>query len=379
MLKRETGEEFARKTLLENLRLNKGNIKKTAKQMECSRNTVYLALDKRIKGNLADQSHRPKSAHPRSTSKEIVDLIVKRRKETGFGKRRLRWYLALRDNLLIPESTIGKILRQEKLTRRKKRVRREYSRVKYQWDRILPFEQVEMDTKEIADKRTLPKEVYNYILSADFIPKYQWTIIDPVTRIRFLSWSYARDWSCAQVFAKMVVWWLRLFGFNKKITNWSDGGTEFNASQLGAFERTCHNFWEPLGVERKIIRKGHPEDNPYVERSHQTDDYEFYIPYLLKIKSESQFIKAGTWWQKVYNTIRPHMELQDLTPYQKLKSLGYNTPQEFCLFPTLILDRLTNLPEVLNRSKSVQEHLDYDLIRSQEFFLNLGERISSKR
>ncbi|MCD6402537.1 integrase core domain-containing protein [bacterium] len=94
-------------------------------------------------------------------------------------------------------------------------------------------------------------------------------------------------------------------------------GTEFNAAQLGAFERTCQDFWKLLGVERKIIRKGHPEDNPFVERSHQTDDYEFCIPYLLKIKSEIQFIKAGQWWQKVYNIVRPHIELQDLTPYQK--------------------------------------------------------------
>ena len=50
-----------------------------------------------------------------------------------------------------------------------------------------------------------------------------------------------------------------------------------------------------------------------------------------------------------------------MTPYEKLKSLGYTTSQEFCLFPTLILDRLVDLPEIVNYQKSVQEHLDYDL------------------
>ena len=30
------------------------------------------------------------------------------------------------------------------------------------------------------------------------------------------------------------------------------------------------------------------------------------------------------------------------------------------LFPTLILNRLVNLPEILNTPKSVQKHLDYD-------------------
>lgn len=334
MLKRETGEEFARKILLENLKLNKGNIKKTAREMKCSRNTIYLALEKERENNLFDKPHIPKTSHPNTTSQEFIDLIIKRRKETGFGKRRLKWYLASRDNVLMPESTIGKILKVQKLARKKQRIRREYHRIKYQWDKILPFEQIEMDTKEIADKRTLPQEIYNYVLNSDFIPKWQWSVVDPVTRIRFLAWSYSRDWSCGQVFGKMVVWWLRLFGFQNKITNWSDGGTEFNASMPGAYKRTCQDFWQPLGVERKIIRKGHPEDNPFVERSHQTDDYEFYIPYLLKVKSELNFIKLGAWWQKVYNTIRTNIGIDDLTPYQKLKSLGYATAR-ILSFPNL--------------------------------------------
>ncbi len=98
----------------------------------------------------------------------------------------------------------------------------------------------------------------------------------------------------------------------------------------------------------------------FIERQHQTDDYEFYIPYLMKVKSELQFIKLGQCWKKVYNTLRPHMELKGFTPYQKLKSLRYFTPEEFCLFPTLISSRLVNLLEMLNHPKSVQDHIDYD-------------------
>jgi hypothetical protein len=78
-------------------------------------------------------------------------------------------------------------------------------------------------------------------------------------------------------------------------------------------------------------------------------------------KGNSYTIKLSVWWQKVYNTIRTNMGLGDLTPYQKLRSLNYTTPQEFCLFPTLILDRLVTLPDILDYPKSVQEHLDYDL------------------
>jgi hypothetical protein len=144
------------------------------------------------------------------------------------------------------------------------------------------------------------------------------------------------------------------------LTIWTDGGVEFNSARSEAFQRTCKEFWEPLGVKRKIIRKGHPEDNPFVERSHQTDDYEFYIPHLLRVKSEVDFIRLGAWWIKVGNLIRPNMNLGDMTPYQKLRSLGYVTAQEFCLFPSLILDRLVALPQILNAPKTVQDHFDYD-------------------
>jgi hypothetical protein len=82
-----------------------------------------------------------------------------------------------------------------------------------------------------------------------------------------------------------------LFGFKNIINIWSDGEIEFNFSFHGVFERTVKYFWEPFGIEKNIMRKGHPEDNPYVKRSHQTDDYELYIPHLLKIKSELDFMK----------------------------------------------------------------------------------------
>ncbi len=91
-------------------------------------------------------------------------MVIKERKQTSFGKR----------SLLIPESTIGKILKKES-AHSQRRVRREYYRLKYQWDKILPFAQ--MDTKEILDKRILPRKIYSYIKASTFIPHYQWTLI----------------------------------------------------------------------------------------------------------------------------------------------------------------------------------------------------------
>ncbi len=68
--KKDTGEEFARKALLYNLKFLKNNVRATARAIKCSAHTVYLALKKEKKGNLKDSSHRPKSKHPHYIEEE---------------------------------------------------------------------------------------------------------------------------------------------------------------------------------------------------------------------------------------------------------------------------------------------------------------------
>jgi len=137
---------------------------------------------------------------------------------------------------------------------------------------------------------------------------------------------------------------------------------EWNSLTLrGSFERNLKDIFEPLGVTRGVIRKGHPEDNAFVERSHRTDDEEFYIPYLTTIKNEDDLLKRALWWQNMYNLHRPHQGIDDLTPYEKLRSLGYTTPEAICLLPPLILDSVCCLKPFQVKVKSVQDHLDHYL------------------
>ena len=59
--------------------------------------------------------------------------------------------------------------------------------------------------------------------------------------------------------------------------------------------------------------KGTPTDNPRVERSHLTDEIEFYQKGGLKQTFEEQ-VKANTEWEHFYNWTRPHQALGYLTP-----------------------------------------------------------------
>ncbi len=366
MLKKETNPAFARQTLLDEYQRQGGNVAATARAMRCQRRTVYLALEKEDRTDLTDASHAPKNVPSRSPE-ELERLVLYWRKQTGFGKRRLHNHILKEEKQDIPESTIGAILARHKVAKvRGRKPRRSRNRpAAYNLESLLPFEQCQMDTKDILDAGTLPVGVYNHILEYN-LPQWQWTFLDVKTRIRFLAWSHQCTWANGQVFVSLVRWWLASFGFTHPCTVRIDGGREWHANFRGAFERSLPSFYHPLAMFPELIRKGHPQDNGYVERSHGTDDTELYIPWLKSVKTEREFLGRMCWWQQTYNLAREHSGrgMNDRTPYKKLTSCGYTTPPAICMFPTLILDRLNASPTVFkNRPepvKSVYDPVDYD-------------------
>ena len=116
-LKKDTGEEFARKTILYNLESFNKNIRATARAMKCSPHTVYLAIGKEKKGNLKDSSHRPKSKHPHHLDNDKEQMIIEYRKKTKLGKRRLRYFIFQKEGIENLESTIGKVIKRNNLQR----------------------------------------------------------------------------------------------------------------------------------------------------------------------------------------------------------------------------------------------------------------------
>ena len=80
-----------------------------------------------------------------------------------------------------------------------------------------------------------------------------------------------------------------------------------------------------------------------MERSHRCDDEELYIPFLLNILDVQDFPKKAAGWEYFYNLVRPHYGegMNGETPFEKLKELGYDLPEEFALFPPVILDSIS--------------------------------------
>lgn len=73
---------------------------------------------------------------------------------------------------------------------------------------------------------------------------------------------------------------------------------------------------EDLGITHRKIRPQTPRLNGKVERSHRTDEDEFYSRYVFDTKKD--LTEAMAVWQQEYNQDRPHGALDGLTPQQML-------------------------------------------------------------
>jgi len=357
-LKQRYGDIIARELLLVCYEQSGHNQSETSRRMQCNRRTVSKALKKKEQGCLKDASHKPYT-QPNQVSQEIEEKVLKWRKKTKRGKKRLRRILIDEEKLIMPISTIGKILKRNKVKmKQKKRKFRNSNPPSYDFSSLLPFEKFQYDTKDYLDKQALKQELYDHVLKYN-LPRYQWTIIDVKSRIRFLAWSYQLTRNCGMVFELMVKAWLKMYGLaNSSIEVQSDGGGEVGALRAKSFKRNQMMWWDKLGMQRKVIRKGHLEDNNFVERSHLTDDEEFYIPFLKEITTKQDLITRGVWWEDYYNRLRPHQSLHDLSPFQYLRSKGYTLAESLCRFPSIILDTICVESEIFNWQKVVYDQFD---------------------
>jgi len=287
-----------------------------------------------------DDKDRTPHTQPNRTDESIEQKVAKVRTDTGYGRRRIKRRLFIENRIEIHENTVEKIIKRLGLPQKVYRnAWRSKTRKRYNANTLLPFERNEVDTKEILDKKGLPPSVYKHFLSSDWMPKYQWTWIDVASRLRFLAYSHSCSWTNGQIFHRYVRAWLALFGVTDTLNTSIDGGREWSATTQRSFEYARATFYEPLAISPSLIRKGHPEDNAYVERSHRTDDEEFYVPYGPEWNTEKDFLRRANWWTIMYNTIREHQGIEDGAPLQKLRQFMPQIHPEIALMPSIILDR----------------------------------------
>lgn len=252
---------------------------------------------------LRPKSTRPKT-QPNETTIRIKERVIELRKKTSLCAKKLHWKLK-KQGLLIPVSTIGKIIKEDGLVR-KYRVKR----IKYKYIKVQrrPGELVEIDVKYVPGS----------IVSRKY---YQYTAIDCASRWRYLSVYEGQSSYHSILFLQDV---MQRFPYQIQAIK-TDNGSIFTNYYLGSNKRsdltvkTLHGldvFCAQNNIIHYLIDPGKPAQNGKVERSHREDEEKFYqnlvfaSPEVLRLKLRL--------WNDYYNDLE-HCGLDGKTPNEMLK------------------------------------------------------------
>jgi len=313
------------------------SISEIARRFNTSRNVINKWV-KRCEHSgsdaLSDKSRKPKHS-PNKTDESIQQKILEFRAKTGFGRKRLSKALG------INQWTIRNVLRQNHVKKNRKQ-RRVFYPAHWAWEVKLPFSLAQVDTKHILDKSAIGK--YNYThFSRLHLPPYQWTFLDAITRFRFLAFSYELTQANGLLFVATVMSWLRSWSIVNQVHWQEDWGQEFGGDDFNKLNLLNEKYYKPFDAVLNRAPKGRKGYQGRVERSHRTDDEEFYLPIIPKVNSTEEFINYAKLWQYYYNLKRYHFgyKMDGKTPLERLNEYGFNFSDTFSMFPILILDNLS--------------------------------------
>ena len=332
--------EEARKRLVDTF-LTTGSLSMTARLWGTSRNLVRKWVKRFQEGKgLKDCSRRPHTS-PRRTLMEVEQKVVEARKRTGYGRKRLAWYLVREEGLELSPHTLRHILSRNGF-KGKKKPRKTFYPAHWAWEEGPPFSLAQVDTKDVLDKGTLGTQLWDHMRKRR-LPRYQWTFCEAKTRLRFLAYSRELNLTNGLCFMALVMLWLRRYGIEGEVVWQTDWGEEFGGSNPTKLATLQERHFQLLGAKLARIPLGRKGYNGRVERSHRSDDEEFYIPFLSHLRSQGDLLQKAAGWVYFYNLVRPHYGegMNGQPPFARLRELGYDLPEEFALFPPLLLDTIS--------------------------------------
>lgn len=274
------------------------NVSLTARHFGIGRASVHRWL-KRLKHygpiGLNEESRRPKRVRESTTPSNTVMRIVQlRRQYPVWSKYKLKVLLE-RERIQVSNSTVGRVLKRRGLIDKKasKKRRKAALRPRARFPKGLSISQagdlIQIDTK--------------YIMLPGGKKFYQFTAIDVLTKRRVLRVYPSESSRNGANFLEQCI---QGFPFHIKRVQ-TDNGAPF----LKEFDKLCKEKELP----HYFIYPRTPKQNTYVERSHREDKREFYqqgnIYSILSVMQRK--IKER---EHIWNNVRPHEALGQLTPSQ---------------------------------------------------------------
>ncbi|MBU2934629.1 MULTISPECIES: integrase core domain-containing protein [Pacificibacter] len=234
-----------------------GNVRKACRYFGIGRSSFYRwrdAYQKHGEAGLKNAKSIPKNP-ANQTPAEIVEKVLYLRRKYHLGPIRIVWYLARYHGIKISDAGVYRILKRNGLNRlpRGTRMRKLHTK---RYHKQVPGHHIQVDVKFLTLKGKCGEKV-------PFL----------IREVR------------------------------------TDNGHEFQAK--------FHWHVEDLGFRHAYIKRGTPQLNGKVERSHRSDQQEFYQ--LLSYKGDVDLEAKLDEWERFYNFARPHGAHNGQTPYEALR------------------------------------------------------------
>lgn len=287
-----------RKRIIIEYAIATGNVFAACQEFNVNRSTFYN-WKKAYEKEGFEGLRRKKPIHynyPGQITQETIDRILDLRQNYQLGSKRITWYLERYHGIKISESSVTRTLVRNGLNRLSKKASKRTLHTK-RYAMKVPGHQVQIDVKFAI--LTSPE--------GRKVKRYQYTAIDDATRIRALKMYQKHNQQSATDFIDYVI---EKFPFRIHTIR-TDRGHEFQAR--------FHWHVEDKGIRHIYIKPRTPQLNGKVERSHRTDQEEFYQ--LLTYTDDVDLNKKLEAWEKFYNFYRPHGAFDGKTPYEVLKCI----------------------------------------------------------
>jgi len=232
--------------------------------------------------------------HPNKTPPEVVEKVLHLRRKYHLGPIRIMWYLERYHGIKLSDAGIYRILKRNGLNRLPSgtRVRKIHTK---RYNKQVPGHHIQMDVKFLTFIGHHGQK----------IRRFQYTAIDDATRVRALKVYKRHTQANAIDFVDHII---EKFPFRIREIR-TDNGHEFQAK--------FHWHVEDKGIRHAYIKPSSPQINGKVERSHRSDQQEFYQ--LLSYKDDVDLEAKLMEWENFYNFARPHGAFNGKTPYEALR------------------------------------------------------------
>ena len=273
-----------------------GHVAKTCRYFGIGRASFYRwksAYQRDGEAGLVNAKTIPKNP-PNQTPPEVAEKVLHLRRKYHLGPERIMWYLERYHGIKLSDATIYRILKRNGLNRlpRGTRLRKVHTK---RYNKQVPGHHIQMDVKFLT---FIGKK-------GEKTRRFQYTAIDDATRVRALKVYKKHTQANAIDFVDHII---DKFPFRIREIR-TDNGHEFQAK--------FHWHVEDLGIRHAYIKRGTPQLNGKVERSHRSDSQEFYQ--LLSYKGDVDLEDKLDQWERFYNFHRPHGAFNGKTPYEALR------------------------------------------------------------